>query len=230
MTAEEINFQGMALNTLGLLTTWRAEWEALYKKLLPDYTALQTALGQVDEKAQLRGGLGSAGYTQAKDLAEVKALDAAMTVLNGIKALYMDGEHPGLATLARHTRSSLDEMRGLPQVAALEELHKQALPLAAALAEELVTADDLLALHDATAAFKPLLGTPRQQTVAGSLLREDAVLHLGDARKALHRLDVRVPNLGGQLPDLVKEYFRLREIVDAGHGHGAALPGLPPKA
>ena len=224
MTNEELNFQGMALNTLQLLTDQRPQWEPLYKKLLPDYLALQTALGRFDDVAQLRGGSGSVGYKDAKDLAEIAALDAAITVLRGLKALYLDGNHPGLATLAKHSRSSLDDLRGLTQVAALEELHRQALPLADALEEEMVSAADLQKLRDATAAFKPLLGSPRRQVVAGTLLRDDAVQHLGDARKALKRLDVRVPNLSGKLPALAKEYARQRQIVDAGHG-----PGTPPE-
>lgn len=51
MTDAEINFQGMALNVLKLLSEARPRWEPLYKKLLPDFTALQTALASFDDKA-----------------------------------------------------------------------------------------------------------------------------------------------------------------------------------
>jgi hypothetical protein len=48
--------------------------------------------------------------------------------------------------------------------------------------------------------------------------REQAVAALGAARTALKRLDVRVPNLVDDLPDLVATYKKARIIVDAGHG------------
>jgi len=44
------------------------------------------------------------------------------------------------------------------------------------------------------------------------------VRHLGDARRAIEKLDVRVPNLESALPELVAAYHKAREIVDAGHG------------
>jgi len=56
MTDTEVNYQGMALNVLKLLSDQRPAWEQLYKKLLPDYTALQTALAGLDDKAQQRSG------------------------------------------------------------------------------------------------------------------------------------------------------------------------------
>lgn len=218
MTDKEINYQTMAEAVRQLLKETRPQWEPLYKKLVADYTALDTALTGLDAKAQARGGQGSTGYTEAKDQAEIKALDAAMPVLRGVKALYSDGAHPGLAKLAAHTRSSLDDLRGAVQVAALEELHKQARAVATDLADEMVTTTHLDALRDTTAAYKPLLGTPRQQISAGTLLRDDAVRHLGEARKAIGKLDVRVPNLESALPELVAAYHKARQIVDAGHG------------
>ncbi|MDO7877402.1 hypothetical protein Q5H93_21860 [Hymenobacter sp. ASUV-10] len=224
MTDRELNFQTMSLATLGLLTDTRPQWEPLYPKMLPDFEALQTALGVTDAAAQKLSGLSSAGYADAKDLAEIAALDAAVPVLRGLKALQLDKPRPELAELAAHTRSSLDELRGLPQVAALEELYNQALPLAKELKEELVTADHLKKLHDKTALFKPLLGTPRQQTTEGSREREKAVASLGAARAALKRLDVRVPNLSEALPELVARYKKARMIVDAGHGPTGDAP------
>ncbi|MDB5235731.1 MAG: hypothetical protein JWR44_2724 [Hymenobacter sp.] len=226
MTDKEINFQTMAEAVRKLLREARPQWEPLYKKMGLDFGALDTALDGLDAKAQARGGQGSTGYTEAKDLAEIQALDAAMPVVKGLKALVSDGTHPALATLAAHTRSSLDDLRGLLQVAALEELHTQARAVATELADEMVTTKQLDTLRDATAVYKPMLGTPRQQTTAGTLLRDDAVRYLGGARAALGKLDVRVPNLESALPELVAAYRKAREIVDAGHGGKAdALEG-----
>jgi len=218
MTDAELNYQNMATQVLRLLTDQRPAWEAVYQKLLPDYLALQAALAALDTKAQQRSGTSTQGYTAAKDLAEIAVLDAAMPVVQGLKALYLDGSHPALHTVASYARSTLDDMRGTTQVAALEDLYTTALPLAAALADELVTAAQLQALHDRTAAYKPLLGAPRQQATTGSTLREAAVQHLGEARQAIARLDVRVPNLASTLPELVAAYQKARIIVDAGHG------------
>ena len=218
MTDAEINYQGMALNVLKLLREARPTWEPLYRKLLPDYQALETALAGLDGTAQQRAGTGSKGYTAAKDQAEIAALDAAMPVVQGLKALYQDGTHPALSKVAAYTRTKLDALRGLTQVAALEDLHTTAQALAQDLAEEQVTAAQIKALGDRTAAFKPLIGTPRQQVAAGSVLREDAVKQLAEARAAIKRLDVRVPNLQSALPELVAQYEKARLIVDAGRG------------
>ena len=54
------------------------------------------------------------------------------------------------------------------------------------------------------------------------VLREAAVRHLGEARAALAKLDVRVPNLESALPALVAQYRQARTIVDAGRGAKAA--------
>jgi hypothetical protein len=224
MTDTQLNYQTMALGVRKLLRDARPTWEPLYKKMTAAYSALDTALGSLDAKVQTLGGQGSAGYTGAKDLAEIATLDAAMPVLNGVKALYSDGNHPALAKLAAHTRSSLDDLRGLIQVAAFEELHTQARALATDLADEMVTSDHLDALRDTTAVYKPLLGTPHEQISTGSLLREDSVRYLGDARRALDKLDVRVPNLESALPELVAAYHKARESVNAGHG---PKPGAP---
>jgi uncharacterized protein (DUF3084 family) len=89
----------------------------------------------------------------------------------------------------------------------------------------MVTPQQLQALHDRTAAFKTLLGTPRQQAATSTTLREAAVQHLAEARQALARLDVRVPNLASTLPALVADYQKARTVVDAGHG-----PKTPPAA
>ncbi len=42
--------------------------------------------------------------------------------------------------------------------------------------------------------------------------------YLGDVRRAIGKLDVRVPNLESDLPELVAAYRKARQIVDAGRG------------
>lgn len=223
MTDEQINFENMALNVRQLLAKARTQWAPLYPKMVPDFEALNEALGQAGTQGTALAAGGSAGYTEAKDLAEVAVLDAAMPVLRGIKALQLDAPDPVLAPLAAHTRTSLDELRGLMQVKTLRALHTAALAHAAALAEERVTAAQLAALDTKITAFEPLVGAPRQATTAAAALREQSVASLGAARTALKRLDVRVPNLMDELPDLVANYQKARIIVDAGHG-----PETPP--
>ena len=218
MTDEQINFENMALNVRQLLATARPQWSALYPKMVADFEALDAALGQAGTQATALAASGSSGYTEAKDLAEVAALDAAMPVLRGIKALQLDAPDPTLAPLAAHTRTTLDELRGAAQVKALRALHTAALAHTPALAGERVTAAQIAALDAKIGAFEPLLGAPRLATTAAATLREQSVGSLGAARTALKRLDVRVPNLVDDLPELVANYKKARIIVDAGHG------------
>lgn len=218
MTNDQINFENMALNVRKLLADARSEWEPLYAKMVADFEALSGSLGLLGTQVQALAGGGSGGYTEARDLAEVAVLDAAMPVLRGLKALQLDAPDPALAALAAHSRTSLDELRGPLQLAALKELAKQAKARATALAGERVTAAHGTALDEKIEFYEPLLGSPRQATTAGSALRERSVASLGAARTALKRLDVRVPNLVDDLPDLVAEYKKARVIVDAGHG------------
>lgn len=218
MTDDQINFQDMARNVRKLLAEARPQWEPLYAKLVPDFEALDTALGAAGTQAQALAGGGSTGYTEAKDLAEIAMLDAAMPVLRGVKALQLDAPDPALAKLAAHTRTTLDHLRGQVQVDTLHELATQAQARAKALAGERVTAAQLLALTEKTGAFEKLLGAPRLATATGSTRREQAVASLGAAHTALERLDVRVPNLVDDLPELVARYEKARITVDAGHG------------
>ena len=222
MTDDQINFETMALNVRKLLAEARPQWEPLYAKLVPDFVALNASLGLFGTQAETLAGGGSTGYTDAKDLAEIAALDAAMPVLRGVKALQLDAPDPALAALAAHTRTTLDQLRDLPQVKALRALHTAALARATALAGERVTAAQIAALDAKIKAFEPLVGTPRQATTAGATVRERSVASLGAARLALKRLDVRVPNLVDDLPELVANYKKARIIVDAGHGPKAA--------
>ncbi|MBC8083716.1 MAG: hypothetical protein H7Z21_10940, partial [Hymenobacter sp.] len=75
------------------------------------------------------------------------------------------------------------------------------------------TAAQLAEQRRTGAAFGALVGSPRGQVVAGSSLRRQAKDYLTEARKALDRLDVRVPNLGAVLPALAAEYEQQRRLV-----------------
>ncbi|RZK46013.1 MAG: hypothetical protein EOO59_20020 [Hymenobacter sp.] len=218
MTDEQLNFQGMARNVRRLLADTAAQWQPLYPKLATDVAALDAALAVFDTAAQARVGIGTQGYTDARDLAEVAALDAAMPVLRGLRAVQLDAPDPALAPLTQHSRTTLDALREQTQLATLKELLKQARLHAAALADERVTAAHLQALADQLARYEPLLGTARQQVASGAVLRTQAVAALAAARIALKRLDVRVPNLQDDLPALVETYRKTRVVVDAGHG------------
>ncbi len=222
MTDKQINFENMALLVRKHLAETRPQWAAIYPKMLPDFLALDAALGQYGTQAQALTGGGSTGYTDAKDLAEIAVLDAAEPVLRGLKAVQLDAPDPALTRMAAHTRTTLDELRGPEQAKALRELHTLAAARAPALADELVTAAHLTALDAKIKLFVPLLGTPREAINTGSGLRERSVASLGAARKALKKLDVRVPNLLDALPEVVSTYKKARMIVDAGHGPKAA--------
>lgn len=223
MTDEQVNFENMALNVRKLLADARPQWAPLYPKMVADFEALNAALGQAGTQATALAAGGGSGYTSAKDLAEVAMLDAAMPVLRGIKALQLDAPDPALAPLAAYTRTTLDELRDLAQVKTVRALHTAALARATALAEERVTAAQIAALDAKLKTFEPLIGAARQAATAGAALRELSVASLGAARVALKRLDVRVPNLTDDLPELVANYKKARVIVDAGHG-----PKTPP--
>jgi hypothetical protein len=224
MTDEQVNFENMALNVRQLLAQARTQWEPLYPKMVPDFEALNEALGQASTQGAALAAGGSTGYTQAKDLAEIAVLDAAMPVLQGIKALQLDAPDPELAPLVAYTRTTLDELRGLTQVKTLRALHTAALAHAPALADERVTAAQIAALDTKLKTFEPLVGAPRQATTNAATLRERSVASLGAARTALKRLDVRVPNLVDELPELVANYKKARIIVGAGHGPKSAPP------
>jgi hypothetical protein len=218
MTDEQINFENMALNVRQLLADARPQWAPLYPRMVADFEALDAALGQAGTRATTLAAGGSTGYTAAKDLAEVAVLDAAMPVLRGLKALQLDAPDPALAPLAAHSRTSLDELRGAVQVKTLRALHAAAVARLAPLSDERVTAAQVAALATNIDAFEPLLGAGRQATTAAATVREQAVASLGAARTALKRLDVRVPNLTDDLPELVANYKKARVIVDGGHG------------
>ena len=208
----------MAQGVLDLLTKARPEWEPQYAKLVPDYVALQQALAGVDGKAQRVSGVGSEGYTDAKDAAEEAALDAAVSVLQGLRALQLDAPRPELTKVAGYTRSGLDKLRDQALADALAEITDVAAPLA--LAEEQVTAAQLDEQRRTGAAFGEWVGAPREQVVAGSSLRRQALDYLAEARRAIDRLDVRVVNLRATLPELVAQYEQQRRVVDASRGGG----------
>ncbi|MDO7886100.1 hypothetical protein [Hymenobacter cheonanensis] len=79
-----------------------------------------------------RNHKGSRGYTEAKGQVEMAIRNAAMLVVQGLKALYLEGSHADLAPAA-YTRSGLDDMRG--PSSPLENLCATAHSLATALAK-----------------------------------------------------------------------------------------------
>ncbi|MBT2557017.1 hypothetical protein J7E24_04415 [Hymenobacter sp. ISL-91] len=210
------NYRIMAQGVLALLTRTRSEWEARYAKLLPDYEALGQALAEVDVYAQARSSTDTAGYTNAKDAAETAALNAAVVVLNGLRALQLDAPRPALAKVAAYSPSALSKLRDQAQADALTEIGTLAAPLATELAAELVTAAQLTTQRDTAAAFAALVGVARTQTVEGASARRQALDHLANARAAIERLDVRLPNLRPTLPELVAQYEQQRRVVAAG--------------
>jgi|GEM_PF-2114419 len=218
MTDDEVNYWTMTKEVRKLLEAARSQWEALYPKMVPDYSRLDTALAGIDAKLQKVSGLSSKGYTADKDKAEIRTLNAALPIIKGIKALAHDGDYPGLKKMAKYTFAKLDKMRDSLQVAALEELHTQAVALTDDLAEEMVTGGHIKKLGDEIKLYKPMVGTPHEQINAKSLLRDDYVEFMKEAKKAIKGLDVRVPNLESALPDLVKAYWKARQVIDAGRG------------
>lgn len=210
------NYRVMAQGVLALLTRTRPDWEARAPKLLPDYTALQQALTDIDAQAQAGSGGSTEGYTSAKDAAETAALDAAVVVLQGLRVLQLDAPRPALASVAAYSRSALAKLRDPALADALTEIGTTAQPLAAELATELVTAAQLAQQRDTAAAFAALVGAPRNQQVAGAAARRQILRHLDEARTALDRLDVRMPTLRPTMPALVAQYEQQRRIVGAG--------------
>lgn len=221
MTDLEINYRAMARLAEQHLAATRATWEAAAPRMVPDYQALVALLASFDEVAAQRSGLGSAGYTDAKDQAEAAAVAAAMRVVKGLRALQLTQPLPELAKAAAYTDSGLTRLRDEALVMALDAVRAAAQPHAAALAEERVTAAHLAALDAATAAYRPLVGTPRGQIIQGTALRTTAKKLVAQLRDAFVPLDTRLDTLEEDFPDLVGRYHQARRLGQAGHGPGA---------
>jgi hypothetical protein len=91
-----------------------------------------------------------------------------MRVVKGLRNVQLNTSRPKLEKVVAYTKSDLDGLRDEALVKALQAIAQAAAPLATELAEERVTAKDRAALTVATAAYLPLVGTPRGQVLAGS--------------------------------------------------------------
>ena len=213
MSDKDENYRSMAIATRDELKSDRTQWEPTYAKLATDYTALEEALTGLDE---LIGPAGSHGATTARMRAEQAALDAAVPVLRGMRAAQLDHPDASLAELSKLTRSDLDDLRDTLQVNRLRDLHKAATDNLPQLQEERVTADHLLKLHNATDLLAGLVGSPRKQIIADSQITDSEADWMKKVRAAIKRLDVRVPNLESDLPEVVGRYRRARKLIKLG--------------
>ncbi len=229
MTDIEINFRAMARLAEQQLANTRATWEAAAPRMVPDYQTLVGLLASFDEVAAQRSGLGSTGYTDAKDLAETAAVAAAMRVVKGLRALQLTQAQPELVKTAAYSNSSLVNLRNEALVMALDAIRAAAQPRAA-LAEERVTAAHLAALDAATAAYRPLVGTPRGQIIQGTALRTTGKKLVAQLRDAFAPLDTRMDTLEEEFPDMVARYHQARRLGQAGHGPAAAVAAAAPQA
>ena len=200
MLEEERVFQTRAHQALALLTKMRPVWEPLYPKLTRDFLELQSALD----------GLGRAvpAPSDALPRARGAAIEAALPLLGGLQALWLDGHLPGLGSLATTTRPQL-EGREHPQLLdTLHELYFRTLPLMDELATELVTD----ALRDAFGtAMKAYAHAVPKDNPAPDPEQGHRARHLHAAQNALMHLDARIPLLARAEPELVAAYQRLHE-------------------
>ena len=229
MTDEEINYRTMARQAERHLTTTRPTWEAAAPRLLPAYQRLTELLADFDEVAAQRAGLGSQGYTDAKDQAEAAAVAAAMRVVKGLRAVQLDAPSPDLLPVAGFSDSGLKRLRDEALVQALDAVRAAAPPHAAALAEVRVTPAHLAALDAATAAYRTLVGTPRGQVLQGSALRTTGKKLVAQLRDTFDTLDTRLDTLEDDFPELVAGYRQARLLVQAGRGPAAAV-AIPTQA
>ena len=220
MTNKETDYRAMARRAQQMLADTRDTWAAEAPRLVPDYERLATLLTAFDAVGTLRAGTGTKGYTDAKDLAEAAAVAAAVRVVKGVRAVQLTAPRPELAAVAALSKSGLDKLRNEELLLALDAVRAVARPLAAALAEERVTAAHLDALDAATAAYRPLVGTPRGQVIQGSTLRTTGRKLVAELRAAFGPLDTRMDTLEEDFPELVALYRRARRIVKSGGGPG----------
>ncbi len=213
MTDNDENFRSMCIAVRDELQDTRADWEPTYGKLTAEYAALDGALERLDA---LGGPGGTGGHTTARMKAEQEALDASMTVLNGIKAVQLDAPRPELAEWTTMGRTKLDELRDTKQVDRMRDLLKAASTIKPELADELVTSDHLGTLDTKVEALAKLVGAPRRQIIANTQVTAQETELMKQLRTAIDRLDTRVPNLKSTLPDVVARYKKARQVIKLG--------------
>lgn len=221
MSDEDEDYRSMAITTRDVLQEDRPAWEPIYGKLKPDFEALDTALTGLDKLTGRTGG----GSGRMK--AEQEALDAALPVIQGIRAVQLDTPNEALEGLAKLNRTTLDDLRDTAQVNKLRDLWKAADGIRPALADERVTDAHLLQLDEKTEALAKLIGAPRKQSIADAQVTAKEAEWMTRVRAAIGRLDVRVPNLKSELPDVVARYRKARKLIKL--GGRKAKPPKPPK-
>lgn len=225
MTDSEVNYLNMARVAYRELTNGQPQWQPLAPALLADYTQLGQQLDTASTLAAQQSQHSTKGYTDAKDRAEHEAEEAAGRLVRGLRAVLLDHPNPALTQAAGYVPSTLNRLRGETLLGALDTIATAAEGAAAQLATQGVTAAHRQRLAEAIAAFRPLVGTPRTQIVAGAATTATLRKLVKELRTTFARLDTRVDNLRDDLPELATRYEQAREIVDAGHG-----PKTPPPA
>lgn len=225
MTDSEVNYLNMARVAYRELTDSQPQWQPLAPTMLADYTLLSQQLDTARTLAAQQSQQSTKGYTNAKDRAEQEAEEAAGRLVRGLRALLLDHPNPALTQAASYIPSTLNRLRGEHLLGALDTIAAAADGAATLLANQGVTAAHRQRLADAIAAFRPLVGTPRTQLVAGAATTATLRKLVKELRATFARLDTRVDNLRDDLPALATRYEQAREIIDAGHG-----PKTPPGA
>jgi hypothetical protein len=231
MTDREVNYRAMARQAVQTFADYRNLWEPAAPRLLPAYEQARQLLADLDAVGTTLAGTASQGYTDAKDQAEDEAVAAAMRVVKGLRNVQLNHYRPELAKAASYQKSALDGLRDENLVQALEAIGAAAAPVATELADERVTAKELKALTDKTAAYRPLVGSPRGQVLAGSALRTTARKLVGQLRTAFEPIDTRMDSLGEEeeFAEMAAAYKKARQLVNGGHGPkpsaGSQVPG-----
>jgi hypothetical protein len=133
-----------------------------------DYTLLGQQLDTARTLAAQQSQHSTKDYTDAKDRAEHEAEEAAGRLVRGLRAVLLDHPNPALAQAARYAPSTLNRLRGEALLGAIDSIAAAADGAASQLAAHDVTAAHRQRLGNALAAFRPLVGTPRTQIVAGA--------------------------------------------------------------
>ena len=209
MSDDDEDFRTMAITTRDVLKEDQPLWEPLYAKMTPNYAALDGALTGLDNLTGRTGG-------GSRMKAEQQALDAAMPVVNGIRAVQLDTPDDTLKGLAKLNRTTLDNLRDTAQVNKMRDLLKAANGIKTALADERVTQTHLDTLAEKTEALAKLTGAPRKQVITDSQVTAKETELIDQVRAAIKALDTRVPNLKGDLPDVVARYQKARKLIKLG--------------
>lgn len=210
MSDEDEDYRSMCITVRDVLQDDRPRWEPEYPKMVADFVALDTGLKGLDA---LTAKTATEGFTNARGLAEQVALTDVMVVVQGIKAVYLDGKHPELAGLAELTRTAVDILRDTKQVDKMRDILKVAGTIKPELADERVKDKHLEKADESVEALSKLVGKPRKQTIDNAALTQKEKALIEDIKAAISNLDTRVPNLKEDLPDVVQRYKKARKVI-----------------